>query len=84
MRAKIMILILNVFRSRDVRNSSERLRDEGSRPTSAKTSQPPSGVTPVKISRKDLRLMSEAEVHMRRSNLKESVHSPQPQGNSEI
>ena len=63
-----------------MRGSGDRLRDEGSRPTSAKTAQPPPGVTPVKISRKDLRLMSEAEVHMRRSNLKESVNSHQLQG----
>ena len=39
--------------------------------------------TPVKISRKDLRVMSEEEVSLRRSNMSHSVSSPPPKGQLE-
>ncbi|XP_045174185.2 kinesin-like protein KIF27 isoform X3 [Mercenaria mercenaria] len=70
-------------RSRDHRTAVDRLRDDGGRLERSKEdgNRPSSGkighhlssnVTPVKISRKDLRLMSEEEIKMRRSNLKDS------------
>lgn len=68
-------------------------RDRESRPLSARSekqqqiSRPSSNrsvtqtsITPVKISRRDLRLMSDVEVSMRRSNASHGVSSPQPQG----
>ncbi|KAL4224634.1 Kinesin-like protein kif27 [Mactra antiquata] len=65
-------------RSRDHRTSVDRLREDGTRPSSGKSSHHLStNVTPVKISRKDLRLMSEEEIKLRRSNLKES-HTESP------
>ncbi|KAJ8298888.1 hypothetical protein KUTeg_022948 [Tegillarca granosa] len=65
--------------------------DRASRPLSARSemqqvSRPSSNrsvtqtsITPVKISRRDLRLMSDVEVSMRRSNASHGVSSPQPQ-----
>lgn len=81
-------------RSRDHRTSIERLRDDGgrldrpkddgTRPSSGKVGHHLStNVTPVKVSRKDLRPMSEEEIKMRRSNLKESqTELPLPHGNT--
>ncbi|KAH3886114.1 hypothetical protein DPMN_010115 [Dreissena polymorpha] len=70
-------------RSREHRSSADRLqgdgvridrlREDGTRPSSGKPGHHVStNITPVKISRKDLRLMSEEEIKLRRSNLKES------------
>ncbi|KAJ8298884.1 hypothetical protein KUTeg_022944 [Tegillarca granosa] len=65
--------------------------DRANRPLSARSemqqvSRPSSNrsvtqtsITPVKISRRDLRLMSDVEVSMRRSNASHGVSSPQPQ-----
>ncbi|KAL5007730.1 hypothetical protein ScPMuIL_016536 [Solemya velum] len=50
----------------------------GSRPNSARSASYSARITPVKISRKDLRIMSEEEVLIRRSNMKHSVTSPPP------
>ncbi|WAR03106.1 KIF27-like protein [Mya arenaria] len=59
--------------SHDRLQAGDRLREDGVRPGSGKPSHHlPSNVTPVKISRKDLRLMSEEEIKLRRSHLKES------------
>lgn len=67
-------------RSREQRSSNDRLRENGTRPKD-ELNRPSSGkvahhltsnITPIKISRKDLRLMSGEEVEMRKSNLKDS------------
>ncbi|KAL3842329.1 hypothetical protein ACJMK2_020357 [Sinanodonta woodiana] len=62
-------------RTKESRISAEHPADHGTRPVSTKVGQLQLNTTPVKISRRDLRLMSEAEISMRRSSLKESVGS---------
>ncbi|XP_033751505.1 LOW QUALITY PROTEIN: kinesin-like protein KIF27 [Pecten maximus] len=65
-------------RNTDNGSHSHQGEKSSSRPNSARSaSHIPANATPVKISRKDLRLMSETEVKLRRSNLSHSGSSQQ-------
>ncbi|XP_061178029.1 kinesin-like protein KIF27 isoform X2 [Saccostrea echinata] len=69
-------------REREIRPLSGRSEGHGSRPSSARNAVVThTSITPVKISRNNLRLMTEKEVSVRRSNLstsQQSVGSPPP------
>jgi len=61
-----------------LRDDGSRSQDEGRRPSSGRIPHHlPANLTPVKKSRKDLRLMSDDEIKLRRSNLKDSQAEPQ-------
>ena len=76
--------LCKTFREKEVRPLSGRSDKHGSRPNSGRNATViQTSITPVKVSRKDLRLIPDQEISVRRSNLSSSHHSvssPPPQG----